>query len=73
MEFIFLIGGVLVGAVFTFIFTDMNKTHGVIQVDHNINACKILLTSDELSNLKSKKAIFKIDHKADLSREEQIL
>ena len=73
MEFIFLAGGVVIGSVITAIIKDRNKICGVIDVDHNNVMCKIRITSDELSNRRTKRAVFKINHDAKISREEQIL
>lgn len=73
MEFIFFIGGAIVGTICTLIFNDSHKTCGLIKIDHNDNTCQVVLTSDELANRKIKKVIFTIDHEADLSREEQVL
>ena len=73
MEFIFFIGGVIIGTIFTMIFKKYNKTFGIIDVDHSNGLCKIHITSEELSNYKTKKAIFTINHGAIISREEQTL
>ena len=73
MEFIFLAGGVVIGSIITAIIKDRNKICGVIDVDHHTEQCKVRITSDDLSNRKTKKAVFKINHDAKISREEQIL
>ena len=71
MEFIFFAGGVIVGTVVTTIFKNSKRTCGIIEVDHSNNLCKVHITSAELSDRKTKKAIFKIDHEANISQEEQ--
>ena len=71
MEYLFLVGGIILGIVISIIFKSKNKIYGVIEVDHNTDMCKVHITSDELSNPNSKKAIFVIDHDGKISREEQ--
>lgn len=73
MGFLYFTGGVIVGTIITIIFKARTRIYGVIRVDHNIEACFIELTSTDLSNRKIKKAIFDIDHNANLSRKEQLL
>lgn len=74
MEFALLtLGGVLLGVFAEKIYENHMKTHGVIEVDHDTEQCKIHITSDELSNRKTKKVIFIVNHDAKISREEQIL
>ena len=81
MGIIIFIGGVIVGIVITIIFNVRAKTYGIIRVDHNIESCFIEMASTDLADRKIKKAIFIIDHNAnltrhgnaDISREEQSL
>ena len=73
MEFLFLAGGVVIGAVMRIPFDRRTKTHGIIEVDHDTAQCKVRITSKELADRKTKKAIFIIDHDATISREEHIL
>lgn len=73
MEFIFLAGGVIGGFVLAKITGRHSKIYGVIDVDHQNELCKVHITSAELSDRRSKKAVFKINHDVVLSREEQIL
>jgi hypothetical protein len=78
MGIIIFIGGVIVGVLITIIFSG-SKTYGVIAVDHEVKACKLFVTSQDLLERKNKRAVFKIDHYAkltqhtDLSRKEQSL
>lgn len=71
MEILYFLGGVIVGTIVTIIFRSNTKTYGVIRVDHNIEACFIEMNSKELTDRKIKKAVFDVDHNANLSREEQ--
>ena len=73
MELLYFIGGVILGIVLAIVFRTRSKTYGVIRVDHNIEACFIELISADLTNRKIKKAMFDIDHEANLSRKEQSL
>ena len=74
MNFVgFTIGGLLGGFISAAIFDIRHKTHGVIEVDHDTGQCKVRITSAELSDYKTKKAIFKVTHDAKISREEQVL
>ena len=73
MDLIFITGGVLVGVIVGRLIEKRSKTHGVIDVDHSTGMCKVRITSEELSNHKTKKAIFIVNHDAEISREEQIL
>lgn len=72
MGIIIFIGGVIVGVLITIIFSG-SKTYGVIAVDHEVKACKLFVTSQDLLERKNKRAVFKIDHEAKFSREEQSL
>ena len=73
MEFLYFIGGVLLGVVFMKIRSARERIHGVIEVDHQTEQCKIHITSEELSNPKKKIAAFVIKHDAKISREKQSL
>lgn len=73
MDFIFITGGALAGVIIGRLIEKRNKIHGVIDVDHHTNQCKIRITSEELANPKTKKVIFAVNHDAVISREEQIL
>ena len=74
---LFIAGGAAIGAVIGSVIEKLmkkhTKTHGVIDVDHNTEQCKIRITSAELSDRRTKKAIFTINHDAKISREEQVL
>lgn len=71
MEIMIFIGGVLVGFIFTVLIRDNTKTYGIMLVDHKNELCKVHITSEDLLKSRVKKVILKIDHNADLSREEQ--
>ena len=69
--------GVIIGCSFTLLFLILhdkyNKISGILQVDIKNNLCRVMITSKELSNNRVKKAIFLVDHRVDLSRDEQRL
>ena len=72
MEFIFAgIGGFVGGFLFALLYDLTHKTTGVIDVDHYDNSCRVRMTSDDLTNRSVTKAIFKINHDARFSRDEQ--
>lgn len=73
MEFLFFIGGWIIGRIFHWAWKRKEKICGVIEVDHDTEQCKVHISSDELSNRKSKKAVFEIKHDAKISREKQSL
>ena len=71
MEFLFFIGGVILGVVITLIYRSRERIHGIVHVDHNTEQCMFSVTSNELSNRNKKIVVFLINHNAELSREEQ--
>lgn len=71
MNFIFFIGGMVLGIISTFIFKSRERIHGIVHVDHNTDQCIFSITSDQLSDRKKKIAVFMINHNAKISREEQ--
>ena len=74
MEFLFLIGGMIIGIVFTLLVTKReSKIYGIVDIDHNSGLCRFHITSSELSDRRNTKAIFRINHNAAISREEQSL
>lgn len=73
MEFIFFVGGIIVGIIFMKILQRNEIIHGIVHVDHNTEQCIFSLTSDQLSDRKKKTAVFVINHDANISREEQSL
>jgi hypothetical protein len=73
MEFIFLLGGVVLGIIFTLIFKSRERIHGIVHVDHDTDQCIFNITSDQLSRREKKIAVFVINHDAKISREEQRL
>lgn len=76
---IFLIGGFLGGFVCAWFSDIFNRTYGTIFVDHKNNLCRVKITSEELNDRKTKKAVFKVYHSdktyedfdVDISRDEQ--
>ena len=74
---LYLLLGIIIGIFISIIFIYFKNKHskvaGLIEVDIQSNLCKFQITSTELSDLKTKKAMFKVVHDVDLSREEQIL
>ena len=71
MEILYVIVGIIVGIAIHKVFDIFTSIVGLIEVDHNTGLCNIRITSDELSDVKNKKAIFKLNHNAIISREEQ--
>ena len=71
MELLIFIGGVALGIIIVTLFKQKDKIYGIIEVDHNTEMCKFRITSNELSDRKNKKAMFIIEHEANISREEQ--
>lgn len=69
MEFIFFVGGLVIGFALTMIYKARERIHGIIHVDHKTEQCIFNITSDQLANPKNKIAVFIIDHNADISRE----
>lgn len=71
MEIICFIGGVVIS---TIVHIAINrKIYGVIDVDHKNNLCVARVTSNDLAERRPKKVMFKVNHNANLSREEQLL
>lgn len=73
MEILALVGGAVGGVLIGFIIEKHSKICGVIDVDHRTGMCQVRITSADLSNRKSKTAVFKINHDSVISREEQTL
>lgn len=74
MSYVFVaLGGAIIGIFVVMLLAMNDKTHGVIDVDHNTQQCKVRITSADLSDRKTKKAVFKVNHDVKISREEQIL
>lgn len=69
MEFIFLIGGVILGIIITLIYRSRERIHGIVHIDHDTNQCTFEITSDQLTKRGNKIAVFYIDHNAQISRE----
>jgi len=73
MEFIFLVGGIIIGVIIMVIKLRNEKIHGIVHVDHKTEQCIFSITSDQLVDRKKKIAVFVINHNAEISREEQTL
>ena len=73
MEFIILAGGVIAGVILDRLLEKRIRTCGIIEIDHHTEQCKVHITSADLSDRKTKKAIFLINHDVKISREEQML
>ena len=68
MEFIFLIGGIVIGVIITLIYRSRERIHGIVHIDHDTNQCTFEITSDQLTKRGNKIAVFYIDHNAQISR-----
>lgn len=75
MEILYFIGGVVLSTiVYIVIYIRTNrKTYGIIDIDHKHELCGARVTSSDLYNRNLQKATFKVNHNANLSREEQLL
>lgn len=73
MEFIFFIGGVLVGFSWAMPFWKGKNVKGIIDIDHDNNVYSIRMISKDVVDDRKKKAIFLVNHDAHISREEQSL
>lgn len=60
--------GIIIGIALSVIFINIRNRNatvaGIIEVDNQSNLCKFHITSTELSNLKTKKAMFKVVHRS---------
>lgn len=74
MEFIFFLGGVIVGVSLSICIKVTCKHHGgIIDIDHDNNNYKIRMISKKVVDERINRAEFYINHDATISREEQIL
>lgn len=73
MEFIFFIGGVIVGFSWTIPFWTGEDVKGIIDIDHDNNVCKIRMISKDVVDKRKSKAVFMLNHDYNISREEQTL
>ncbi len=71
--FLYFIGGLIVGILIMTIINIRKTIYGIIDVDTKTGMCGVRISSSELANPKYKKVMFKINHDADISREEQSL
>ena len=67
------IGGIVVGILLTKIFSPSYKICGSVEVDERNGLCKVHVTDEGLSDRSISKALFTINHDANISREEQTL
>lgn len=61
--------GFIIGFIFKKIIDLKAETYGIIEIDENTQMCKIKITSSDLGNPKTKKAIFNIVHGSNISRD----
>ena len=78
MQLLYIFIGLLIGIIISVLYFKFNiKTVGYIDVDIQSNLCKVHISTDDLSNNKTKKAIFRVNHEVKVvdiySREEQTL
>lgn len=69
---IFLIG-IIIGIAIRKGIESFSKIYGIIEIDERTQMCKVKITSSELGNLKTKKAMFKIIHGSKISRDDHLL
>ena len=69
MEFIFFLGGLLLGILIMRRMRNKEKIHGVVDIDHRTEQCVFHITSNEMSDRKKKIAVFYINHDAEISQE----
>lgn len=65
--------GFTIGIIFITLFKQIKEIHGLIDIDRITGLCRFRITSDKLANPRKKYAIFKINHDAEISRDEQFL
>lgn len=65
--------GFTIGVIFTMVFKRIKEIHGMVDIDQITGLCRFRITSDKLANPRKKYAIFKINHDAEISRDEQFL
>ena len=68
---IFLIVGFTIGFIFCMIFKRHDEVHGQVDIEPTTGLCRFRISSDEIANPRKKYAIFKINHNAIISRDEQ--
>jgi hypothetical protein len=71
MEFIFLIAGIIIGIVTMLIRDRFTKAHGFLEIDPEKQLCNVVVSSEEVSRRRCKKAILKIVHNVDISQDIQ--
>ena len=70
-DFIILIIGIVIGVVAYKVIDMLTIIDGILDVDHKTQLCRVRLTSNDLNNTTRKKVVFLVNHKAEISREEQ--
>ena len=70
---IFLIVGFTFGFIFCMIFNRHDEVHGKVDIEPCTGLCRFKISSNEIANPHKKYAIFKINHNAIISRDEQWL
>lgn len=73
MEWVFLLIGFTIGIIFCSLRKRRYEVHGQVDIDRVTGLCRFRITSDKLADPNKKYAIFKIDHDAEISRDEQLL
>lgn len=70
---IIFIFGIIIGIAVGKGIDSISKIYGIIEIDEQTQMCKVKITSSELGNLKTKKAMFKIIHGSRISRDDHLL
>ncbi len=65
--------GIIIGVIITVIHYNFEKINGVIVVDHKTEQCVIKTLSQDLTDIRKKRAVFYIDHNGKLPRENHSL
>ena len=73
MEIIFYIVFFLFGILIDRFILRKEEVHGKVYIDEKTGLCRFKLESDDIANLKTKKAVFKIYHNSRVSRDEHTL
>lgn len=73
MELVFLLIGIVVGAIVSLLWHRFRKTNGVLKIDHsNPEKDVYRFEINEIDNIAHKtRIVLRIDHKADLSQNNQ--
>lgn len=71
INILLLICGFIAGFVIKMIIDAHRTAIGVIDVDHRTEMCRVKITSSDLSKIQCKTALFRVNHNAKISRDEQ--